>query len=385
MKWLGTITPLGVAVLVLGTLSAVVGWNLGWIEFMVLACGSGLGLVFAIPFVLGGHNLVLSRQVEPSRVEVDGVATSVLTVRNNGSSPSSPRSIEDTIAGKQLIVDVPGLAPGSESQAIRTLPTKQRGVIQVGPAELVKTDPLGLLRRYLGRSTAQELWVHPHFKLLPSLRSGLVRDLEGPTFDNSPAGDIAFHAIREYSPGDDIRHIHWMSTARAGTLMVRHYVDNRRPFLGILVDDDPGAMTPDQFELALQIAASHAVSASVDRRPLALWVGQQAIASSESPASRDVALDRLCLAEQRKNGRSIADSYEHLRRVDSEMSALILITGPRSAEDLLPPVTQARRHVGVVVFRCMDEGDGAVTLPRASTVNCSSLDEAVAGWIGASR
>lgn len=385
MKWLGTVTPLGYAVLILGTVSAFLGWNLGWIEFLVLACGAGLGLLIAIPFVVGGHNLELTREIEPRRVEVDGSATSVLTVTNNGANSSSPRSIEDVIDGKQLVVDVPGLSAGAQSQAIKTLPTGRRGVIQVGPAELVKTDPLGLLRRYLGRSTAEELWVHPHFKLLPSLRSGLVRDLEGPTFDNSPAGDIAFHAIREYSPGDDIRHIHWMSTARTATLMVRHYVDNRRPFLGIFVDDDPNAMTPDQFELALQIAASHAISASIDRRPLALWVGSQAIASSESPASQDIALDRLCLSQQRKSDRSIADNYEHLRRVDSDISAFVLITGPRSAEELLPPVTQARKNVGVVVFRCLDEGDAAVTLPRAATVNCSTLDDAVSGWIGASR
>jgi len=284
-----------------------------------------------------------------------------------------------------MIVDVPGLAPGSESQAIKTLPTERRGVIQVGPAELVKSDPLGLMRRYLGRSTAEELWVHPHFALLPSLRSGLVRDLEGPTFDNSPAGDIAFHAIREYSQGDDIRHIHWMSTARAGTLMVRQYVDNRRPFLGVYVDDDPDAMTPDQFELGLQIAASHAVSANIDRRPLALWVGSQCIVSSENPASRDVALDRLCLSAQRRSEQAIEDRYQHLRRVDPEISAFVLITGPRSAEELLSPVTQARRNVGVVVMRCVDGPEDAVRLPRASTVNCSSLDEATAGWIGVAR
>ena len=66
---------------------------------------------------------------------------------------------------------------------------------------------------------------------------GFAKDLEGPTSDASPAGDIAFHALRPYQLGDDHRHIHWMSTARTGTLMVRHYVDNRRPTLAVLLDD----------------------------------------------------------------------------------------------------------------------------------------------------
>ena len=155
-----------------------------------------------------------------------------------------------------------------------------------------------------------------------------------------------------------------MSTARTGTLMVRHYVDNRRPFLGVFVDDDPDSMSPQQFELALEIAASHAVSAHVDRRPLALWVGVEAIVTSESPATRDVALDRLCLSMQTPATKPIADHYEHLRRIDPDISAFVIVTGPRTAEQLLPPVTQARRRGGVVVMRCIDETDDAVRVPR---------------------
>ena len=167
MKSAAILTPLGAVVIGFGLACALIGWNLGWIEFLVLACGAALAVVAALPFVIGGHSLELSRQIEPRRVEVGGSATSVLTVRNNGNRASSPRSIEDTIDGRQMIVDVPGLAPGSESQAIKTLPTARRGVIAIGPAELVKSDPLGLLRRYLGRSTKEELWVHPHFAVAP--------------------------------------------------------------------------------------------------------------------------------------------------------------------------------------------------------------------------
>ena len=49
------------------------------------------------------------------------------------------------------------------------------------------------------------------------LPAGFAKDLEGPTTDASPAGDVAFHAMRPYRLGDDPRHIHWMSTARTGS------------------------------------------------------------------------------------------------------------------------------------------------------------------------
>ena len=118
------------------------------------------------------------------------------------------------------------------------LPTARRGVVQVGPALIVKTDLLHLMRREIEQTGVQTLWVHPRVAALAPLPVGFAKDLEGPTSDASPAGDVAFHALREYELGDDHRHIHWMSTARTGTLMVRHYVDNRRPSITAVVDTD---------------------------------------------------------------------------------------------------------------------------------------------------
>ena len=51
--------------------------------------------------------------------------------------------------------------------------------------------------------------------------------------------DLAFHALREYQPGDDRRYIHWRSSAKAGRLLVRQFLDTRRSHLSIVVDADP--------------------------------------------------------------------------------------------------------------------------------------------------
>ena len=95
-----------------------------------------------------------------------------------------------------------------------------------------------------------DLYVHPRTTLLPSLTAGWIRDLEGRTTNDLSTSDVAFHTLREYSPGDDRRHIHWRTTARLGTLMVRQFVDTRRSHLGLVLStDDSDWADDDSFEL----------------------------------------------------------------------------------------------------------------------------------------
>ena len=374
------LTPLGFGVGVGAIAAFAPGWWLGWVEFSIVSIGCILALLVAMPFILGGHELELKRSVDPQRVEVGGVATSVLTVRNTGTRATAPRTIEDRIGTKIKMMDVPGLAPQAQSEAIMTLPTDQRGVIDVGPAVVTKGDPLGLMRRDLGRSSREQLLVHPRFVPLAPVRSGFVKDLEGPTYDNSPAGDIAFHAVREYSPGDDVRHIHWMSTARTGSLMVRQYVDNRRPYIGVLVDADSPSLTPDQFEVALQIVASQAVSADLDGRPVAAWVGSQVILSSDDQAGRNGALDRLCVSVQDNQGQSLGDLHDRMRLVDREISTLVLVTGAAPPDELLPLVSTARRKGSVLVFRIVDDCEPPVGVPGARVFDVADLEGFASAW-----
>lgn len=359
--------------------SYLVGWFLGWIEFVAVAVGFAAAVVIALPFVVGGKSLALHREVSPQRIEVGKTATSVLTITNDGRSPSAPRIIEDRIAGMPLSLDIPALAPGASSQAPTKLPTDQRGVVAVGPAVVSRSDPLGLLRRDLNQTGVTRLWVHPRVIPLNSLRSGFTKDLEGPTFDTSPAGDIAFHAIREYAQGDDIRHIHWMSTARTGSLMVRHYVDNRQPYLGVLIDNDLDAVDANVFERALEAAASQVVSAAIDGRPLAVWVGEQEIMSGHNPAERTSALDRLCLSVLDK-GPDLSTIYERLRTADPQVSALCLVTGDRPAAELLPLSIAARRHGAVVVIRFVKPETDTVSLPGVTVLDCCNLEQFVSAW-----
>ena len=122
------------------------------------------------------------------------------------------------------------------------MPTDRRAVIPIGPPSAVRTDPLGLLRRDAVEQAAVELFVHPKIIGLDSLSPGLQRDLEGQATRDLSTSDLAFHTLRDYVTGDDRRHVHWRSTAKAGRLLVRQFQDTRRSQLTLVVDGARGQL-----------------------------------------------------------------------------------------------------------------------------------------------
>lgn len=373
-------TPLGLVTAV-GALGAwVVGVLANWIEFAIVGTALFLALLTAIPYLLGGRKLRLERELQPTKVHVGDSAVSVLSIFNDGATPSAPRVVEDNVAGQPISIDVPAIGAGSSTTKLTDLPTDRRGVIKVGPALLTKADPLGMARVDRGQTGELSLWVRPRVTPLAGARAGFAKDLEGPTFDNSPDGDVAFHTIREYERGDDIRHIHWMSTARTGDLMVRHFVDNRRPYLAVVVDNRTDSASEDQFERMLEIAASQVLSAELDGRPIALWVGNQEVVSNQVPADLDTGLDRLCISDRQADGQDLLTTFERASVVDPALSTTLIVTGPIDGKALLPVVQKARRFGAVIVTRVVDPSTKPISIPGARVFDATSLKAFAVFW-----
>ena len=373
------LTPLGWALAVGALAMLTMGWWLGWIEFMIVGVGCIIALMSAIPYVMGSYSLTIERDLIPGRVSVGEPGRSELTITNVGARTFGTL-VKDSIAGSPRQIDVPLLGQGEQMRHVDLLPTAVRGHFEIGPGSLAKGDPLGLLRRDLSQCEMQYLWVFPRYQLLKPLHTGFAKDLEGPSFDTSPAGDVAFHTIREYQPGDDIRQIHWMSTARVGQLMLKQNVDNRRPFLGVVVDANPQSMTPNQFEIALEVATSLAMSAVAESRPIALWVGEQAIISHDRPGTRVSILERLCTAAQHAS--EIHDAARRCRLTDHGLSAIVLVTGNVTPRDLLPTVMENRRECDSLVVRVADDAEPQPMVPGAPTIDTPSLKRFAAQWVG---
>ena len=72
--------------------------------------------------------------------------------------------------------------------------------------------------------------------------------------------DLAFHALREYQPGDDRRYIHWRS-AKAGRLLVRQFLDTRRSHVTVLIDTDPEQYRSGETDVETAISVGSSIRA----------------------------------------------------------------------------------------------------------------------------
>jgi uncharacterized protein (DUF58 family) len=375
------LTASGWTVAVLAVVAYAGGWILGWVELMVVAAGCLLVLAIALPFVIGRLQLDVVRTLEPERVTVGDRAVAVMRVTNPKRTPISSRTIEEHIGSRPVRLDIPPLGPGRATEAVYPLPTQRRGVVPIGPALIVKSDLLNLMRREIAQTDVQTLWVHPRVAALGPLPVGFAKDLEGPTSDASQAGDVAFHALREYELGDDHRHIHWMSSARTGQLMVRHYVDNRRPNITVVVDTEIESYRSErQFDLAIEVAASLGVSSLLHGQPVAVWLDRDVVVGQNRPAGRNDILDRLTLAEG-ATGTDVADAALHALRAEAGTSALVVVTGNVPTDRFLRMATVARRAARVILVRTWPPGDrlpGA--LPGAKVIDVDELAMFQAAW-----
>lgn len=375
----GVVTGTGwfVAALAVGCWFA--GWRLGWLELMYLATVALVVLVVALPFVLGRSPLEVELELQPQRVVVGDRAAGQVTVRNRTGRRSMGQRLELTVGRGVAEMAVPSLGGGADHEELFVLPTQRRAIIPVGPATLIRDDPLGLLRRAAARTTPIPLFVHPRTVPLGHLGAGLMRDLEGqPTADLSPA-DIAFHALRDYEPGDDRRFVHWLTTARVGKLMVRQFTDTRRAHLAIVLDGAKGVYargdgSPDgEFEIAVSAAASIGVRALGDDQDVTMWASGRHI----STVSQRAMLDGLSGIDQRGRHSQLPGQVDLLMRSASGVSSAIVITGAApTIADIRALVVRFPIDVRTMVVRvAKDESPGFRPVGSTVVVTLSELSE----------
>jgi uncharacterized protein (DUF58 family) len=321
-----SITPVGRWVLVVGVASWLVGRWLGWQEFLLVAGGCLLSVVVALVFTIGRTDAAARVEVVPPRVVVGQEAVGRVVVDNSGRHRRLPAHVELPVGRTSVQLAVPSLGPGERWEEIVVIPTTRRAVMTIGPARAVRGDPLGLARRAAPLTEPVELFVHPRTVRMAGLTSGWLRDLEGrPTNDLSPS-DIAFHTLREYVPGDDRRHIHWRTSARLGTLMVRQFVDTRRSQLGLVLSTNPGHYAePAEFEAAISVIGSLGVSTLLDDQDVAVSTGSRPIPSHTATAL----LDSLAGLETAARGAEVDDIVRGALPTVSDASIVAMAFGSK--------------------------------------------------------
>ncbi|GAA1930605.1 DUF58 domain-containing protein [Nocardioides hwasunensis] len=284
------LTPLGRSVLLLGVVALVLAHRLHWQEFTQLAVVAfGLLAIAVLWQVLPGAP-VAQLTLRPQRVVEAGAAPSATLDLQAGAVPMLFPKVTVPVGHRSISLRLPFLAPFAHHVETLPLPALPRGVHTVGPVVYEKTDPVGLVSRRFESGHPLELMVSPRVSELSVFAGGLTNDLDGATSQQLSMSDLAFHALREYVPGDDLRHVHWRSSAKAGELLVRQYHETRRGHVTVLVDGARDAYPRlRDFELAVSVAASVALRAVRDDFDTYLRCGSYVARGRDATEMTDVA------------------------------------------------------------------------------------------------
>jgi uncharacterized protein (DUF58 family) len=367
------VSPLGWTVLAVGFASWIAGAWWGWQELLVVAATSLVLFVIAVGFTVGRLDLDARIGVEPPRVVVGERAAGELAVTNRRTRSARNLRLELPVGKALAVFSEPHLKGEATTDELFVVPTSRRAIIPVGPLTTVQGDPLGLLRRVQVWTDVEEIYVHPKTTVLSTIAAGLIRDMEGQTTNALSPSDVAFHTLREYVRGDDLRHVHWKSSAKIGTLMMRQYNDTRRSHVAVLLSVDPDEYeSEDEFELGVSCAASVAVQALRDDQTLTVIAGGQ-----QFPAVNPTKLlDRFSGIEAVPGVGGIETALQLARRVAPDASVAVLCIGSRLG---VPEIRRATSRVAlemsnVVLRSALDSDSGYRVVGTSKFVNVPALD-----------
>lgn len=249
-----------------GALALIVtGRILGVLELYVLAAGAwalvGTALVC---LALRPAEVEAGRSLAPARVPRAEDASVELSVKNTGRRSSAVIELRDPVDGgpRRARVLLAPLAPGTTERASYRIPTERRGVLSVGPLEARRSDPLGLAATSRIVAAQTELVVLPTVEALLPLPCTPGDDRRDGSRRATAAGQMGedFYALRPWVVGEDLRRVHWPSTARRDEMMVRqHDVPSQRRAT-VLLDVRAGYHDEESLEQAVSAAASIVVS-----------------------------------------------------------------------------------------------------------------------------
>lgn len=378
-------TRAGFAALLAGAVALALGLWLQWTAFDLVGVGLLALVAASVLVVVRPSPLSIDRAIQPPRVPKGSPAIAVLTFANKGRRTVGVTVANQPFGDVRVRTVIPKLRRGERGLRTYRLPTRQRGIFDVGPVEVTRRDAFELFRRSRRYGDIERIWVYPRILDLRTLPTGNARNLEGPSSDTSPQGNITFHRLRDYVVGDDLRLVHWRSSARTGKLVVKHNVDTSLPYTVVLLDQRPGRYTAESFEAAVDVAASVLVVSSANKAPAELRLTDGT--AMGGPRLRDVTplIDHLTGVQPAPDG-ELKTQLLALRRARGGTS-LVVVTGVLDVDDL-PYVAALRRRFERLVVVSLDtertkKGRAArppVRFPGVRVIVAQDADEVCAAW-----
>jgi len=325
--------------------------------------------------------LTCSRLVQPTRVQAGQAAQVELYVENPGRTPTGLMLLEDTIPyvlGSRPRFVVDQLRPKWHREMTYVVRSDVRGRYVLGPLTVRLSDPFGFVELSRAFSARSALIVTPVIHALPT--TTLSGDWSG-TGDNRPRAFAAAGTeditVREYRLGDDLRRVHWRSTARTGELMVRREEQPHQSRVTVLLDTRTGAHRgsgpSSSFEYAVSAAASVASHLADKAFVVRMLIdGQGSVDSSwhdrgiSAPAEVETLLESLAVITPSARGSFDFSSTDHTAA--GLVVAILGETTPSDVASLAGLKTGATRALAILldVSAWSRSGSGGARLPASA-------------------
>ncbi|MEU3598123.1 DUF58 domain-containing protein [Streptomyces sp. NPDC006798] len=332
-----------------------------------------LPLIAAAVLYRTRYRVAGSRRLSPSRVVAGEEARVQLRMENVSRLPTGLLMLQDHVPyvlGPRPRFVLDRMEAGGRREVSYRVRSDLRGRYPLGPLQLRLTDPFGLCELTRSFSAFDLLTVVPRTEELPPVRL---------TGDGSGHGDGRLRSLalagdddlipRPYRHGDDLRRVHWRSTARFGELMVRREEQPRRARCTVLLDTRAvayqGSGPGSAFEWAVSGAASVLTHLSARGFAVRLITDEGGAVSAESATagfsaatgesadSVGMMMDLLAVVEHSERDGCEA-AYEALREPGATGGApeglLVAFVGDLDHEQAALMARMRRRSATAVVF-----------------------------------
>lgn len=391
---LSGLTTRGRSFLAAGIAACACGLLLGEVDLLrvgVFLCALPLGTAAVVARTR--YRLACARRLEPARVPVGESAEVVLSLENLSRVPTGVLLLEDrlpySLGGRPRFV-VSRIEPRGVREVRYPVRSDVRGRYPIGPLSLRFADLFGLVELNRSFTSTDALIVTPPVIPLPSITLG---------GDWAGGGDSHARSVstmgeddvttREYRHGDDLRRVHWRSTARYGELMVRReeqpwqnrgvlFLDTR---LAAHRGDGPGS----SFEWAVTATAS--VGSHLSQQGFGLRfvtdlgdeVSGYSVDSVTGSSFEGLLLDSLALVEGSR-AHDLSAGLSTIRRGGGE--GLVIALLGRLTDVDVDALARFRHHAAACVAILLDTNTWTSTpepeTQRTQAHTCALL--AAAGW-----
>ncbi|GAA1920167.1 DUF58 domain-containing protein [Streptomyces sodiiphilus] len=261
----GGLTTRGRSFLAAGAAAGLCAWVLGQPDLLrVGLLLAALPLLCVLVLHRTRNRVSVARRLTPSRVAAGSESRVELRVENITRLPAGPLLLQDTlpyVLGPRPKFVLDRIEPGGRREVAYRVRSDMRGRYPLGPLRLRLADPFGMVELSRSFEAVDTLTVLPRTEPLPAVRPGGPSPGPGESRQHAlaPAGDDDV-IPRDYRHGDDLRRVHWRSTAHRGELMVRREEQPRRARCTVLLDNRHNAYTRSGPGSAFERAVSGAAS-----------------------------------------------------------------------------------------------------------------------------